>query len=94
MDGASSRQFKAKAPFVGRRDWGGIAQLKLELCFSAAEPPPTDAEVNAEVEDGHRDEGWKKLQRGGAQKEVPGVVELGKALVLWNTASAHRQVPE
>lgn len=73
---------------------GRFALLKLELGLPAVEPPPAYAEVNAEVEESHRDERRKKLQHGGTQQEVPRVIELRKALILRHAAPAHRQFPE
>lgn len=58
------------------------------------QPPPAYTEVNAEVEESHRDERRKKLQHRGTQQEVPRVIELCEALILWHTASAHYQLPE
>lgn len=73
---------------------GGFAQLKVELRLPAVEPPPAYAEVNAEVEESHRDERREELQHGGTQQEVPRVIELREALILRHAASAHHQLPE
>lgn len=61
MDGASRSRFHPQPPVVGHGDGspvgrGRLAQLKVELGFSAAEPSPAYAEINAEVEDGYGDE--------------------------------------
>ncbi|TNN49017.1 hypothetical protein EYF80_040779 [Liparis tanakae] len=98
-DGASYSQFHARPTVVGRGDSfprGGrrLAQLEVELGLPAVEPPPADAEVNAEVEERHRDERREELQHGGTQQEVPRVIELCKALILWHVSPAHHQFPE
>lgn len=99
MDRASYSQFHPTPPVLGQGDAfplgrGGLAQLKVELGLPAVEPPPAYAEVNAEVEESHRDERREELQHGGTQQEVPRVIELRKALILWHAASAHHQLPE
>lgn len=66
----------------------------MELGLPVVAPPPAYAEVNAEVEESHRDERREKLQHGGTQQEVPGVIELREALILWHAAPAHHQLPE
>lgn len=71
-----------------------LAQLEVEVGVPAAAPPPADAEVNAQVEEGHGNEGREELQRGSTQQKGPGVIELGKALIFGNTASPHQQLPE
>lgn len=68
--------------------------MKVELGLPAVQPPSTYAEVNAEVEESHRDERGEKLQHRGTQQKVPRVIELCETLILWYTASAHRQFPE
>lgn len=72
----------------------GFTQLKVELGLPTVEPPLAYAEVNAEVEESHGDERGEKLQHGGTQQEIPRVIELCEALILWHTASAHHKVPE
>lgn len=99
MDRASYSQFHPNLGVVGQGDTfplgrGSFAQLKVELGLPAVEPPLANAEVNAEVEESHRDERREKLQHGGTQQEVPRVIELRKTLILWHAASAHHQLPE
>lgn len=99
MDRASYSQFHPQPPVVGQGDTfplgrGGFAQLKVELWLPAVESPPAYAEVNAEVEESHRDERREKLQHGSTQQEIPRVIELCKALILWHAASAHHKLPK
>lgn len=99
MDRASYSQFhphrrvagQGEAVALGRR-W--FTLLKVELGLPAVKPPLAYAEVNAEVEESHRDERGEKLQHGGTQQEIPRVIELCKALILWHTTRAHDQLPE
>lgn len=67
MDRASYSQFHPYPPVVGQGDTfplgrGRLAHLKVELGLPAVEPPPAYAEINAEVEESHRDERREKLQ--------------------------------
>lgn len=68
--------------------------LKLKLGLPVVLSPPAYAEVNAEVEESHRDERREKLQHRSTQQEVPGVIELCKALIFWHTTFAHYQLPK
>lgn len=61
--------------------------------ISVPEPPPTDVEVDAEVEECYRDKRGEELQHGGTV-EVPRVVELSEALVLRDAALPFPQLPE
>lgn len=58
------------------------------LCL-AAPIPPADVQVDAQVEEGHRDEGREELEGGSAEQEVPGIVKLSETLITWNVALAH-----
>lgn len=70
-----------------------VLSFGLHVRHPVAVPPP-DVEIDAEVEEGHRDEGREELEGGSRQQEVPGAVELGETLVLRNDALADQQLPE
>lgn len=92
-NGASPGQLQAREkdgfPAVCSR----LVQLKVEVRVPAAASPPADAEVNAEVEKGHRNERREKLQHGSTQQKGPGVIKFCKALIFGHTASPHQQLP-
>lgn len=96
-DGDYPGQLQARAVGEGEAfplDCSRPAELQVEVGVPAAAPPPANAEVNAEVEEGHGNERREELQHGSTQQKGPGVIELRKALIFGYTASPHQQLPE
>lgn len=56
--------------------------------------PLVDVHVDAEVEERHGHERREELERGGAEKEVPGEVKLCEALMGRDDALANDRLPE